>query len=273
MTNSNQPNKKIKGGSNATLTKLAGLLVILAQCVGRIFSYLDNSIFRTIRFISAQNSRLMIGGGGDHEVFVVSSSDKAIGLSVYANQRPYDFEKFEKALSLLDKSRKNRLLIEVGANIGTICIPAMKRNLFETAIVFEPEPNNFALLIANIHLNHLASRITANQLGLGNVDNQKLTFELSQDNLGDHRVHLKSGIGAFNEEKRHLIEINSTRFDSLFKNLDADETLIWIDTQGFEGHVLDGARDTILRRVPLCIEFGPYWLSRSNGFNCCVTFY
>lgn len=273
MKNSVQSYNKIKGRSNAALTKVASFAVFLAQRIGSAFRLIDNPIFRTIRFISARNNKLMIGGGGEHEVFVVSTSDKAIGLSVYANQRPYDFEKFEQAFRLLDKNRKNRQLIEVGANIGTICIPAIRRGFFETAIVFEPEPLNFSLLNGNIHLNRLSSRITPHQLALGSVANQKLSFELSADNSGDHRVHFKSEQGAFNEEKRKIIEVVSTRFDSIFDNIIADETLVWIDTQGFEGHVLDGARNAIKTRVPLCLEFGPIGWRAATVLKCCGKFF
>ena len=40
-----------------------------------------------------------------------------------------------------------------------------------------------------------------------------------------------------------------------------------MDTQGFEGHVLAGARKLIANNVPIVTEFCPYLLNRTNGLN------
>ncbi len=46
-----------------------------------------------------------------------------------------------RAVSLLGR-RGLTSLIDIGANIGTICIPAVKCGLFDRAIAIEPEPLN-----------------------------------------------------------------------------------------------------------------------------------
>ena len=49
-----------------------------------------------------------------------------------------------------------------------------------------------------------------------------------------------------------------------FKNINGNEDLIWIDTQGYEPKVLMGAENLIKSKAPIVIEFWPYELKR-NG--------
>jgi hypothetical protein len=48
-------------------------------------------------------------------------------------------------------------------------------------------------------------------------------------------------------------------------------TLLWIDTQGYEGHVLEGAQRILHRprgeRPMMVLEFWPYGLDRVDGFS------
>lgn len=246
--------------------KAAFFGLFLAKKIGLLLELFNNPVSRAFGFITTKDQVLLLSGGND-EIFVVSSSDKEIGLSVYSRQQPYDFKKFDQVMSILGGTHKRKLLIDIGGNIGTICIPAVKRGYFESAITFEPEPQNFDLLSANIHLNHLASKITAHQIALSNQLNKTLSFELSAFNLGDHRIRVKSDQGIFDEENRKVIEIKSTTFDSMFDNIIADETLIWIDTQGYEGQVLSAAKNALAKRTPICLEFGPYYINRCNGYD------
>ena len=58
----------------------------------------------------------------------------------------FDLNKFEKALDFLNKKKKIENLYDIGANLGIICIPAVKRGLVKKAFAVEPEPKNFQLL-------------------------------------------------------------------------------------------------------------------------------
>jgi hypothetical protein len=46
-----------------------------------------------------------------------------------------------------------------------------------------------------------------------------------------------------------------------------DECLLFIDTQGFEGYVLSGAKNLIQKSVPIVMEFWPYGLNRAEGLD------
>ena len=76
----------------------------------------------------------------DHkEPFVVDTKDGIIGRVLFETGE-FDFGKFETAHRLICERRGKApaLLVDIGANIGTICIPAISRGLVQSAIAIEP---------------------------------------------------------------------------------------------------------------------------------------
>lgn len=43
--------------------------------------------------------------------------------------------------------------------------------------------------------------------------------------------------------------------------------LVWIDTQGHEGHVLSGASQLLASQAPIVLEFWPYGLDQVDGYR------
>jgi FkbM family methyltransferase len=200
------------------------------------------------------------------ERFVVKGGDQYIGRGVFA-EGGYDFGKFEKALGLIAKrGREPTVLIDVGANIGTICIPAVARGLVERAVAIEAEPDNARLLRANIALNGLEERIVAINAAAGPEDGKTLVLELARDNFGDHRIRVSDEPGGYGESDRDLISLSSSTLDTLVSDPPAGKMLIWIDVQGFEGFALSGARSILASKPPLVLEFSPYHIDRAKSF-------
>ena len=83
----------------------------------------------------------------------MNTSDKLIGKRVSVNNRSYDAYHLTNALA--HRPGRKTLLLDVGANIGTIGILGILNGYFEKCIAFEPEPNNFKLLRLNVLLNGL----------------------------------------------------------------------------------------------------------------------
>ena len=156
-------------------------------------------------------------------------------------------------------------MYDIGANIGTICISAVKRNYIKNAFAVEPEIKNFEMLKFNIILNNLEDKIKTFNYALSSTDQQNLKMEISNDNFGDHRIRLQEvSDNLYGEKNRDILDVKSTTFDKLFKNIDGDKDLVWIDTQGFEPLILQGALNLINSKAPLVIEFWPYALKRNN---------
>ena len=87
-----------------------------------------------------------------------------------------------------------------------------------------------------------------------------LYFELSEMNYGDHRVQLQKVPVLANEDNRKVISVNANTLDSALDGYETDECVLFMDTQGFEGHGLNGAKNLIKKSVPIVSAFWPYGL-------------
>jgi FkbM family methyltransferase len=213
------------------------------------------------------NTYVLADGAG--ELFVVNSSDRVIGKHLYARGH-YDLEKALLALRLAGAT-PDFTFADVGANIGPICIPVVKRGLVRRAIAIEPEPANFRFLSANILINDLADRIVAHQAAVGSQADQWLEMEISEGNLGDHRIRVQAEPGYFSEEKRKTIKVPSTTLDALLSDVDLSKVFIWIDVQGFEGFALQGATNVFRAKAPVALEFWPYGMGRAGSYGALKT--
>ena len=201
------------------------------------------------------------------EKYIVNSSDKVIGRSLYINGT-FEFDQFLHTLEILGNKIKTETLVDIGANIGSICIPAVKRGIFKNCLAIEPEPYNFDLLTKNIFINGLSNKIKTFNIALGQFDNEKIKFELSENNYGDHRIKSNSTEkNYYDEDKRKIIDIEMKRLDTVIQDSDLKGTLLWMDVQGYEGFVLEGAMHILNKKPPLVIEFWPYGLDKFNSYD------
>ncbi len=154
--------------------------------------------------------------------------------------------------------------VDVGANIGTSTIFALKSGQFSTAIALEPIPENLALARLNISSNLLENRVKL----LSNAASNKngiFQMELSGANCGDHRLgsHPTAATGKFlNIEARILDDVIAEQVSSL-----KEISLVWMDTQGHEGFVLEGSLKLIRAGIPFSIEFRPMALKEAGCFE------
>ena len=197
------------------------------------------------------------------EVFVVAAGDHVIGQWLFKHREPYNFSMLHRVASLVS-GRGLTSLIDIGANIGTICIPAVKRGLFQSAIAVEPEPLNYSLLRANVELNRLSAQIATHNVAVGEKNDETLSFELSKINFGNHRVRYGNDGTDTGQES---IDVPSQSLDRIADDVDLGSTLLWMDTQGFEGHALAGGTQTLQHKPPLVMKFWPCGLSRSGGMK------
>ena len=202
------------------------------------------------------------------EAYVTLNDDRFISVELARNGE-YDFAKFQMALGFLGPLDT---VVDVGANIGTICIPAVARGLARRAIAIEPDPLNFRVLMANLHLNDVAERIVAHRCAAGPRDGETLLLERALHNSGDHRIRLRDQPGALGEERRVVVETPSRRLDDLLAPHDPDpaKTLVWMDVQGFEANVMAGAPRLLASRTPFVVEFCPYCLDRNGATGALI---
>ena len=150
------------------------MLKLLVKIIRIIFKFFENKKIRKAIFDTSEPNTILFSSGVN-EKFILQSNDQVIGRTVYATKEPFDFDKLTKVLKILNL-KKAELLIDVGANIGTICIPAIKRKLFNKAIVFEPEPLNYSLLLSNTIINGCYNKISMHNIALGSKNREKLNL-------------------------------------------------------------------------------------------------
>ena len=235
-----------------------------AELLMRVAEHMNSETLRRARF-EALALRSDVALADRTEKYLVFTSDKNISKTVFVTGS-FEFEKLELALHLLGDKFALETLVDVGANIGTICIPAVSRGLARRAIAIEPEPNNFRLLEINVRLNDLSDRITLHNVALGPTAGQVLQMELSMDNSGDHRIRVATDDGSYDEAARRVIDVRSETLDAVVGSLSGTSTLAWMDTQGYEGQVLLGAQKLVAARIPLVLEFWPYGMNRTRSY-------
>lgn len=164
-----------------------------------------------------------------------------------------------------------KVFLDVGANTGTASLCALIREGAERSVLFEPHPSNLRLLRMNLAANDLTERGLIRAAAVSSEPGQ-LTFEESEDNQGDHRVRTDDDVeaGALGEEHRTTITVEATTLDAALADAGiplTDVGLVWVDVQGHETQVLDGAAALLKAGVPWCVEFWPYGLERQGTLD------
>lgn len=196
---------------------------------------------------------------GDYGVISQSISDRVV-LPFYQKTGAWAREINERLVAFF--SQTGGTYIDVGANIGMTTIPvAQNPNVQCTAI--EPHPSNFKYLSKNVGANCKHQNVELHQLAAF-TERKKLKFELSQDNAGDHRIRLSSGVGRFNEQERETIEVDAAPLDEIV-NPKQIPIAIKIDTQGAEPYVLSGGTKLLANANLLIMEVWPYGIDRMGG--------
>jgi FkbM family methyltransferase len=117
-------------------------------------------------------------------------------------------------------------------------------------IAFEPAPENRAFLKRNVAANALSNTVVE-PVALSNKPG-KLTFHLNQTNTGDHSLLASQG-------RPGTMEVEATSLDLYLKDFTGEVSVVKIDTQGAEGLILEGMRQTMQRypKMILIVEFTP----------------
>lgn len=160
-------------------------------------------------------------------------------------------------------------LIDIGANIGLTAIPATSNHAI-TCLAVEADPINFDFLKRNIESNKLGLKIKPFNVAAYDRETT-LDFELSPNNLGDHRIRPRDSNPLVSaqqqEEKRKVIRVKALPLDTILATEPLFHPLVMkIDTQGSEPMVFRGARELLKQVDCLVVEFSPYTLARA-GFD------
>lgn len=222
----------------------------------------------------------IVGVREERFTYVVSTADYSTGFklfdrSAHLRERMEILYEWGKA-NLECFQDPSKILVNVGANIGCAVIPSVSKGYFSSAIAFEPEPLNYKLLGANIHLNGAEKRIQTYQIALSNENKRKLLYT-SEHNLGAHAV---MDVGLEGKDLRGRdrennltfgnVQVTCRTFDSFAQEHGIqikDIGLVIVDIEGHEGHFFEGAQTLLEQKIPVLIEFCPSFLKRSGGLE------
>ena len=155
---------------------------------------------------------------------------------------------------MLGKKHSKSTLVNIGAHIGSTCIPAIKENKFKNSIAFEPTKKTFKLLQSNIFLNEVDDKIRAYNLAISNKK-ANLYLAIKRGNIGGNYI-------SKNKQKNTEI-VKSDILDNYTYNLNKNNSLIFMDVEGHEPNIFLGAKKTIKKKIPIVFEFYPSLLDKN----------
>jgi FkbM family methyltransferase len=110
-------------------------------------------------------------------------------------ERPHLTKLLELAKQRLPYSKNGAVFLDVGAHWGLYALKARQSGMFEQIVAFEPDPQNYAQLQANLFLNAAENRIRALQLAATDRDRTFSLFQRNPHNRGATRVVDTAGAG------------------------------------------------------------------------------
>jgi hypothetical protein len=189
--------------------------------------------------------------------FLLLKEDRFISRSTFVNGA-YDYYLVEKSLRYLKKSFIKETFIDIGANIGTVCIPTIFNNLFKNSLAIEPITEIFRTLKVNVLMNNLENKIQCLNYCIFSKNNIPISFKKNINNFGDTRFGYKSKYNNLFPSK------NVKCLDYFLKTVNPNRSLIKIDVQGAETDVLLGAKNFLSYSPPIILEFEPYYMGDKN---------
>jgi FkbM family methyltransferase len=154
-----------------------------------------------------------------------------------------------------------RVMIDIGANVGTTSIPRVLLGDFDRVYAIEPDPGNYACLVRNIVINGVRGLVLPDRVAIGDADGE---MTLRSMRSGTH--HLVTRPTDVTEDER--VTVPCLMLDTWVTQMGIDLTdvaFIKSDTQGWDARVLAGAARVLARRhIAWQIEFSPAMLQRSG---------
>jgi FkbM family methyltransferase len=209
---------------------------------------------RTLEFFALGRQREHVEAQMAGLNVLVPTADWTIARSVYTSGDwdPLLVRTSFAALREAGHRYEGTTFLEVGANFGIYCLPAVSELGFGRAIAYEPDPASYELLQQNISRNSLDNRVDAHHAALSDQPGE-LTLSLGIGNSGDNRIVVSE------RQSRHLtVKVPARTFDEEVAagRIRVDELgLVWLDVQGHEGEVLAGARRLLESNVPIVMEY------------------
>jgi FkbM family methyltransferase len=173
-------------------------------------------------------------------LFVVDTHDlidRALAL-----EGIWDGEQLEDFAAFCRRHRVDHFL-DIGANVGVYSILLARKGLGGEMTAFEPDPGNYARLLANLSINRLVGKIRTLSCALGAEPGEMSLMEAGAANRGESWiVHPDKPPEEAPGVATHRVK--QIRFDDEF-SITGKTILIKMDVEGSEFHALAGMQRTL----------------------------
>jgi FkbM family methyltransferase len=188
--------------------------------------------------------------------FFVDPSDRAVGSELiwHGEWQRAEIELAIKVLTDAGRLSANAAFVDVGANIGTHTVYAMRSGRFVRAVAFEPEPRNAELLRLNLKANDLTGRVCVIEGAVGERAGSAV-LHLHPRNKGHHTIGRPPSYDGLDRREVSLVRLDAALTEQGLSP--GDIGLLWIDVEGYEPEAVRGLGSFIERAVPLAIEYAP----------------
>ena len=190
-----------------------------------------------------------------------------IQYSILMNKNYFEYDLLWKLTftwkdGLLGKKLKDRVMLDIGANIGNHTLFFLKECGASFSYCFEPIKEIFDILSKNILINELSGKTSLYNLAVGETEGKADVVSFHSDNLGGACL-----------KKKDDGQIRVVSVDSL--DIRDDVAFVKIDVEGFELNVVLGMCDFLKKNHPIIfIEIRDCFFDRINsiliamGYEC-----
>lgn len=154
---------------------------------------------------------------------------------------------YDLALSklILQKAQTGSTFVDVGGNIGYFSLLFASQEDINEVYCFEPSQRNISLVKHNIANNNLSHKINLLPFAVSNIDGEMYFDNASMEQTG--WGHLSK---SETSEKVKVVQL-----DTFFKDLIQQIDLVKIDVEGFDLHVILGAKKLLKKNLINTIVF------------------
>jgi FkbM family methyltransferase len=208
----------------------------------------------TVMHALADRGHLVYCQNGDVSFFV-DPSDRVVGAWLMWHGG-YQRREIDKAITVLAENGRlsaDAVFVDIGANIGTHTVYALRSGQFTRAVAFEPEPKNARLLAMNMEANGVANVVTVVPKAAGEATGTA-TLYLHPRNKGAHALGRSPSV-----DGQEQFEVPVVRVEDVLAECGVEERvgLLWVDVEGHELHVMRGLKRLLARGVPISFEYTP----------------
>jgi len=215
----------------------------------RLISFLRDLDVRGIRRLSVALPKILLpkpSNVGGHilktpdgiKLIIDPVNDHGVELSLYETGT------YEKGiLKYIQKHfKQDGVFVDVGANIGLMSLFVSRYFPLANIHAFEAHPETAVILRENLSLNSFSNNITVHSVALGS---ERSTVSISAD------LDANRGGASIVNEGQQPISVECFTMDEVLAESKVD--LIKIDVEGYELHVLQGAKKIIESQHPVLI--------------------